>query len=97
MTTAFTLIATITARPGQGEAVEAGLRQLVEASRQESGCLQYDLHRQREHAEQFVMIEQWQSEAALDEHRNAAHYLHFGKTFGEQLVGVELQFLQRLA
>lgn len=97
MTTPITLLAHITARPGQTEAVEAGLRQLVEASRQESGCLQYDLHRQLEQPELFVMIEQWRDDAALDAHRNEPHYLHFGKTFGDQLVGVELQFLQRIA
>ncbi|HBX56254.1 putative quinol monooxygenase [Pseudomonas sp. UBA2684] len=97
MSTPLTLIATLTALDGQAEVVEAGLRLLVAASRQEAGCLQYDLHRHQDNPQRFIMIEQWQNSAALNEHQNTAHYQHFGSTCGERLQGVDLQLMHRIA
>lgn len=93
----LTLVATITARSGQADIVEAGLRQLVGASRAEAGCLQYDLHRHQDDADVFVMIEQWQDSAALTFHQNTDHYRHFKATCGEALQDVVLQPLNRIA
>ncbi|SDF34839.1 putative quinol monooxygenase [Phytopseudomonas seleniipraecipitans] len=93
----LTLVATITALSGQTDAVEAGLRQLVSASRAEAGCLQYDLHRHQDDANVFVMIEQWQDSAALAFHQGTDHYRHFKATCGDALQGVALQPLNRIA
>lgn len=93
----LTLVATITANDGQADTVEAGLRQLVTASRAEAGCLQYDLHRHQDDAHVFVMIEQWQDAAALAFHQGTDHYLHFKATCGDALHGVALQPLNRIA
>lgn len=93
----LTLIATITALPGQSAAVTEGLRRLVTASRAEPGCLQYDLHQHQTHPEQFVMIEQWRDAQALNEHRNTSHFQHFTHAFGERVTGIDLLPLQRIA
>lgn len=97
MTTPLTLIATLTARDGQAAAIEAGLHQLVEPSRAEPGCLQYDLHRHQDTPRVFVMIEQWRDAAALEEHRQSAHYLAFASACGDRLQDLDLQFIQRIA
>ena len=96
MTTPLTLIATLTARPGHAEAVEAGLRQLVPPSKAEAGCLQYNLHRHQEHPNRFIMVEQWQDAAALSAHQQTAHFLHFGETCGNLLEQVDHQLMQRI-
>ncbi|UQY35957.1 antibiotic biosynthesis monooxygenase [Pseudomonas fulva] len=93
----LTLVATITARSGQADLIEAGLRQLVGASRAEAGCLQYDLHRHQDDAHVFVMIEQWQDSAALAFHQATDHYRHFKTTCGDALQGVVLQPLNPIA
>lgn len=93
----LTLVATITALSGQADTVEAGLRQLVSASRAEAGCLQYDLHRHQDDTDVFVMIEQWQDSAALAFHQATDHYRHFKTTCGDALLGVALQPLNRIA
>lgn len=93
----LTLVATITAHSGQADIVEAGLRQLVSASRAEAGCLQYDLHRHQDDVDVFVMIEQWQDNAALAFHQATDHYRHFKATCGDALQGVVLQPLNRIA
>ena len=96
MSSPLTLIATITARPGQAEAVEAGLRQLVPPSQAEAGCLQDNLHRHQEQPSRFIMIEQWQDAAALSAHQQTAHFLHFGETCGSLLEQVDHQLMQRI-
>jgi quinol monooxygenase YgiN len=96
MTTPLTLIATITALPGQAKAVEAGLRQLVPPSQAEAGCLQYNLHRHQELPNRFIMVEQWQDAAALRAHQQTAHFLHFGETCGSLLEQVDHQLMQRI-
>ncbi|MDX1725734.1 MAG: putative quinol monooxygenase [Pseudomonas sp.] len=97
MSTPLTLIATLSALDGQADAVEAGLRLLVDASRQEAGCLQYDLHRHQDYPQRFIMIEQWRDSATLNEHRNSTHYQHFGSTCRELLEDVDLQLMNRIA
>ncbi|MHA6492504.1 putative quinol monooxygenase [Pseudomonas borbori] len=96
MSSPLTLIATITARPGQAEAVEAGLRQLVPPSQAEAGCLQYNLHRHQDNPQVFSMIEQWQDAAALSAHQQTAHFLHFGGTCGSLLEQVDHQLMHRI-
>ncbi|MBO2928439.1 putative quinol monooxygenase [Metapseudomonas otitidis] len=97
MTSPLHLIAHIDAQPGQAEAVEAALRELVAASRSEPGCLQYDLHRDRADALRFVMLETWRNDAALAAHQATAHYRHFGDAHGSRLKGVTLTLLEHLA
>lgn len=96
MSSPLTLIATIIARPGQAEAVEAGLRQLVPPSQAEAGCLQYNLHLHQEQPGRFIMVEQWQDAAALSAHQQTAHFLHFGQTCGSLLEQVDHQLMHRI-
>lgn len=96
MSSPLTLIATITARPGHAEVVEAGLRQLVPLSQAEAGCLQYNLHRHQEQPNRFIMVEQWLDAAALSAHQQTAHFLHFGETCGSLLEQVDHQLMQRI-
>lgn len=92
----LTLVATITAKTGHADTVEAALRQLVAGSRMEAGCLQYDLHRHQDDPHVFVMIEQWQDSAALATHQDTAHYRHFKATCADCLQGVALQPMTRI-
>jgi quinol monooxygenase YgiN len=49
------------------------LRQLAEASRQESGNLRFDVLQHTMRANHFTVIEAWRSQQALDAHVAAAH------------------------
>ncbi len=97
MPTPITLIATLTLHQAPDALLLEGLEKLVNASRAEAGCLQYDLHQQHSAANVLVMIEQWQDAAALTEHQGTAHYQTFSATFGAQLASVELNQLRRIA
>jgi len=49
------------------------IRKIAEASRQESGCLRYDVLQGTMRANHFTVIETWASQAAFDAHAAAAH------------------------
>jgi hypothetical protein len=49
MPTAFNVIATLIAKPGQQATLETLLRGLLEPTRLEAGCEQYDLHQDLQH------------------------------------------------
>ena len=71
--TTVTVIAEIKARPGQEAALREVLLTLPGPTRQEAGCINYDLH---EHASEhgwFVFHENWRSKADLDRHLATPH------------------------
>jgi quinol monooxygenase YgiN/RNA recognition motif-containing protein len=67
------VIARIQAKPGKEAELEALLRGLVAPTRKEAGCLQYDLHVEKDHSGTFVFIERWDSEESLVAHLESRH------------------------
>jgi quinol monooxygenase YgiN len=61
------------ARAGEEERVAGLLRQAVEPTRAEPGCLQYDVHRDPDDSRVFFLFERWEDEDALRAHERAAH------------------------
>jgi len=47
---------------------ELALREMVAPTRQEEGCLRYELWQDREDPTRFAMVEEWTSEEALSAH-----------------------------
>ncbi|MCU7251892.1 putative quinol monooxygenase [Pseudomonas koreensis] len=97
MSQAFTAIATLIARPGQQDALEHALRALIEPTRAEAGCSQYDLHQDLANPLAFYMIEHWASDEALQAHDASAHIQNFRARAGEFLEHFELKRLRALA
>lgn len=79
MKTSLTVIAYIFAKPGEEQQVRAALLVLVDETRKEKGCINYDLHQQDENPAQFMMYENWQSAEDLEEHARSAHLREFGR------------------
>lgn len=94
--TQLTLIATITARPGREDAVEAALRDLAVATRKEEGCIAYDLHRAIDRPGTFVFYEIWRSRADHAQHDETPHIKAFRANSGDIVQSVELTFLERI-
>ncbi|GAA4649768.1 putative quinol monooxygenase [Kistimonas scapharcae] len=69
----LTIVARIEARQGKVDQLKAALLKLIEPSRQEAGCLQYDLHQDNETPAVFVFYENWESRALWQVHMNKAH------------------------
>ena len=64
----LTVITYMRAASGKGEAVRAALESLVEPTRQEKGCVNYDLFQSIQDADLFFFYENWDSEEDLDAH-----------------------------
>jgi len=96
MPTAFKVIATLIAKPGQQDTLEQLLRGLLEPTRAEAGCQQYDLHQDLQHPETFYMLERWNDDAALDAHDQSAHIQNFRTQAADVIEHFELKRLKFL-
>ncbi len=69
------LLVHIEVLPGRGDEQIALFRDLQPQVLAEAGCLQYELKRDANNADRFVLIERWASEAALAAHDQTSHML----------------------
>lgn len=71
------VIATLRARPGREEELERALRGLVAPTRQEPGCVRYDLHRSQDSAGRFLFYEIWADRPHWETHMGRPHLQAF--------------------
>ncbi len=69
----ITVVATFQARPGKETELKNALIGLVAPTRNEAGCLNYDLHASPEAPAKFLFHENWTSKAHLDAHLANTH------------------------
>lgn len=75
----LTIVASIKAKSDRIKLVKAALEKLIPITRDEEGCLQYDLHQDNDYPEHFIFIENWETRELWQNHMNAPHiaeYLH---------------------
>ena len=60
-------------KEGQTDAFLEYMKELVECTHQEDGCIAYDLYKERDGSGIF-MLEVWESQEALDKHVESEHY-----------------------
>jgi quinol monooxygenase YgiN len=68
-----TIIAAFQARPGKEADLKKALISLVEPTRKDAGCLNYDLHASPEDPAKFLFHENWTSRVHLDAHLQSPH------------------------
>ncbi len=68
-----TVVATFQAKPGKEADLRKALISLVVPTRQEAGCINYDLHVLPEDPAKFLFHENWTSKAHLDAHLKNTH------------------------
>ena len=67
------VVATIPAKPEAVDRVRAALRELVEATQAEDGCVSYDLYESGSAPGTFVTVERWRDAASLEAHMTTPH------------------------
>jgi quinol monooxygenase YgiN len=80
---AIILTAMVKAKAGQEDVVKEALVSLVKATRQEPGCLCYNLHQSKSDPTNFMFYEQWANKDATDAHGKTPHM----KAIGGKLKG----------
>ena len=79
MSDKLTIIAKIEAKPEKLDEVKSAVLKLIEPTRKEQGCIQYDLHQENEKAEVFIFVENWENQALWDAHMQSEHLQSFIK------------------
>ncbi len=69
----LTVIARAKAKPGREKDLERALRDAVDGTHREEGCLKYVLHRSADDPSLLMVFERWTSKQALDEHLVSAN------------------------
>jgi quinol monooxygenase YgiN len=68
-----TVVARPRAKPDEEERVARELSALLEPTRREPGCINYDMHRAVDDPTLFLFYENWASRAELDRHLESPH------------------------
>ncbi len=69
----LTIIANIKAKADQIELVKNELEKLIDFTRLEEGCVQYDLHQDNVNPAHFMFFENWVSRELWQNHMGAQH------------------------
>ncbi|MDY6854352.1 MAG: putative quinol monooxygenase [Thermodesulfobacteriota bacterium] len=69
----LTIVANITAKADKIDLVKAELEKLIDITRAEEGCLQYDLHQDNENPPQFLFYKNWESRKLWQADMNNQH------------------------
>jgi quinol monooxygenase YgiN len=69
----ITIVATIRVKPGSEARAREILLALIAPTRNEPGCINYDLHQRADSPCTFLVYENWNSEPELNAHMQAAH------------------------
>ncbi|WP_290704089.1 putative quinol monooxygenase [Amphritea sp.] len=73
MSAPLTIVARIEARLEDVQRVKAELISLIEPTRAEQGCIQYDLHQDNQTPQVFVFYENWESRELWLRHMESEH------------------------
>jgi quinol monooxygenase YgiN len=73
----ISVLATAKAKEGMEETLGRELLSLVNPTRSEPGCINYDLHQAVEDKSLFIFYENWKSKEDLDKHLGMPHLKAF--------------------
>jgi quinol monooxygenase YgiN len=96
MTTTLTIVATIQAQPGHEAEIGAAFLALIEPTLAETGCLQYDLHRDLEVPGRLLFYENWASREDWEAHNASAHITALGAATKGKLGAVEILQMEQI-
>ena len=71
------------------EELKALLKTTVKPSKEEDGCLQYDVFQTKNNLVEFIVIDSWENKEALDKHYETEHYSHFINNFKQYNAHIE--------
>jgi quinol monooxygenase YgiN len=67
------IVAHVTARAGEEKKVGEKLARLIEPTRSEPGCRKYELFVNKEKPGDYVLVEEYEDDAAFDAHMSSKH------------------------
>lgn len=92
----LTILAKITAQEGKEDLVLESLKTLLGPTRDEAGCLFYDLHTDNDNPGIFVFYEAWETRDHWQAHNGSAHIAAHRERTAGAVASVVLNELTRL-
>lgn len=81
MSEVLNIVAVVQGKAGTADQLYQIIKPCVAASRNDPGCLQYQIHRDLDHADRLVFLERWANRQSLQQHEQTAHF----KTLAEAI------------
>ena len=78
------------------EDLKSLLKTMVEPSKNEVGCLLYEIYQVEDNRNKFIVIESWENEASLDGHKVSKHYKYYKANFEQYCAGKSSEELEIL-
>lgn len=72
------------------------LHKVIDDSRKEEGCVQYDLHVDSKDDLKFILIEIWRSQHDIDLHCETAHFKLLMKEFENKVVDFTIDVMNKI-
>ncbi|WP_299898958.1 putative quinol monooxygenase [uncultured Aquimarina sp.] len=69
----LTIVAKILAKEEKRDLVKTELLKLIDITRAEKGCINYDLHQDNENENLFLFYENWENRELWQQHMNNSH------------------------
>lgn len=57
------------------------LRTMVQLSKEEKGCFAYDIFQLKDKPKEFLVVESWANNDALEGHKHSAHYKFYKENY----------------
>ncbi|NOU52516.1 antibiotic biosynthesis monooxygenase [Pseudoalteromonas sp. JBTF-M23] len=92
----LTCIAKLTAKEEYKQTVQSELKKLVLPTRQEAGCISYDMHIDNDNDTVFMFYERWEKEQDLDNHLESSNIKHCFEMIGDMLESVDISRLTKV-
>lgn len=92
----FTVVARIKAKPGNEAAVATELHKLVEPSRRDRGCVNYDMHVSLDDPGLYLFHENWETKADWEAHMQTSHLEAWRSVSDGLLAEFELMTLEKV-
>jgi quinol monooxygenase YgiN len=91
----LTIVADIHAKAGQEQAAFTELKKLVAPTLKEAGCIQYDLHRDKDNPAHFLFYETWENRDLWQDHMASAHIAAHQETAKDTIETVAIYEMER--
>ena len=81
----FTMLVTLQIKHGKEKAFEEAFLEAQKGTKKEKGCIAYEINRDTDHPEVFVLIEKWKNIDGLVDHLTQDHTTKLLKLFGDMV------------
>ncbi len=71
-------------------------RELVEETRKENGCISYELFQNINNKNTLTIIEEWESEAHFEAHKNTEHFIRIVSQISNIRLSSEINILHKV-